>query len=234
MDPTPHLRQRIRALAGLAIGLGPGLLGTRMAWASDKSDAMALAERARLTVQAFDRHPDFASMKPALARARAVLVFPQVVKAGFLIGGSGGTGVLMVRAADTGHWIGPAFYTMGGASFGLQAGASSAQVLMVLQGQKALDSLFSNTVRLGGDVSVALGPKGLGTGVALDADFVVYAKAKGAFAGLAVDGSVLDVRDTLNAAYYGRAVTPVDILVRQTVSRAESAGLQAALADAAR
>lgn len=172
-------RQRTRALAGLAVGLGTGLLGAGASWTSGQSDAMALAERARLTVQAFARHPDFASMRPALARARAVLVFPQVLKAGFLIGGSGGTGVLMVRAADTGHRIGTASYTMGGAS-------------------------------------------------------VVDAKTQGAFAVLAVDGSVLDVRDTLNAADDGLAGTPADSLVRQAVSRAESAGLRGGLADASR
>jgi lipid-binding SYLF domain-containing protein len=153
-----------------------------------------------------------------------------VLKAGFILGGSGGSGVLMVRDEKTGKWVGPAFYTVGTASLGLQAGASSAEVLMVINNQKSLDSLYTNKVKLGGDASVAVGPKGQGTGASVTADFVVYAKAKGAFAGVAFDGSVLDVRDKLNNAYYGKAVTPADILVKREASNPASAKLQEALA----
>lgn len=210
------------------------LLAGPQARASDKSDAEALAENARVTIQAFAQNPDFASLKSALGRARAVLIFPEVLKAGLLLGGFGGSGVLLARDQATGAWHGPAFYTMGGASFGLQAGASAAEIVMVVGSQKALDSLYTNKLKLGGDASVALGPKGMGTGAAIDADFVVYAKTRGVFAGLAVDGSVMDVRDTLNAAYYGRPASPLEILVRKTVSRADAAALQSAVAAAAR
>ena len=149
-----------------------------------------------------------------------MLIFPQVLKAGFVLGGSGGSGVLLVRDAKTGKWIGPAFYTMGSASLGFQAGASAAEVVMIINSQKALDSLFSNKVKLGGDASVAIGPKGTGAGVALDSDFIAYSTVKGAFAGLAIDGSVLDVRGALNSAYYGKKMTPVDILVKQARGQA--------------
>lgn len=208
------------------------LLGSAVAMASDKSEAEALAEKARMTIQEFAASKDYASLKPALGQAKAVLIFPNVLKAGFLLGGSGGSGVLMARDESTGGWRGPAFYTMGAASLGLQAGASSAEVVMVVHSQKALESLYSNKLKLGGDASVALGPKGVGTGAAIDTDFVVYAKVKGVFAGVAVDGSVLDARDSLNAAYYGKPATPADILVRKSVSRAESSGLESALAAA--
>lgn len=220
-----------------AAALVLAFVGSLAGWpagASDKSDADALVDKARATVQEFSRSEDFASLRPALAKAKGVLVFPQVLKAGFVLGGSGGSGVLLVRDEATGRWSQPAFYTMGGASLGLQAGASSAEVLMVVRSQKALDSMHTNKLKLGGDASVALGSKGVGTGAAIDADFIVYAKVKGAFAGLAVDGSVLDVRESLNAAYYGKATTPVDILVRKTARNAGAAGLQAALADAAK
>src|SRR5574337_107860 len=124
---------------------------------------------------------------------------PQVLKAGFVLGGSGGSGVLLVRDAKTGGWVGPAFYTMGSASLGFQAGAASAEMVMVINSQKAPNAIYTNKVKLGGDASVAVGPKGAGTGGSLTADFIVYAKAKGVFAGIAVDGSVLDVRQGLNA-----------------------------------
>lgn len=200
------------------------------AHASDATEASQLADKAVLTLRSFANDKDFATVGPALARAKGVLIYPEVLKAGFVLGGSGGSGVLMVRDEKTGKWVGPAFYTMGSASLGLQAGASSAEVLMVINSQKALDSLYTNKVKLGGDASVALGPKGQGTGASVTADFVVYAKAKGAYAGFSVEGSVLDVREKLNNAYYGKAVTPNEILVKREASNPAAAGLQDALA----
>ena len=197
--------------------------------ASDASDAKDLVDKSSVTISSLANDPDFASIGPALGRAKAVLILPQVLKAGFVLGGSGGSGVLMVRDAKTGDWSGPAFYTMGSASLGLQAGASSAEMLMVINSQKALDSLYTNKLKLGGDASVAVGPKGAGAGASVSADFIVYAKAKGAFAGISVDGSVLDVRQKLNAGYYGKAVTPLDILVKGEALNPDSAALQAIL-----
>lgn len=223
------IKKSAAALVVLAFTLACASLSAR---ASDKSDAAALVDKSRLTIQEFSQNKDFVSLKSALGQAKAVLIFPQVLKAGFVLGGSGGSGVLLVRDASSNQWAGPAFYTMGSASLGLQAGASSAEMVMLVNSQKALDSLFTNKIKLGGDASVALGPKGVGTGASVTADFVVYSKVKGAFAGVAVDGSLLDVRDSLNAAYYGKPVTPVDILVKKDVSNSAAAGLQAAVAGA--
>jgi lipid-binding SYLF domain-containing protein len=147
-----------------------------------------------------------------------VLIFPQVLKAGFFLGGSGGTGVLLVRDEATGTWSEPAFYTVGSVTFGLQIGGEAAEVVMLAMNQKALDSLLSSTVKLGGDASIAIGPigggaKGAVTIPAVTADFVSFTKAKGLYAGLNLDGSVLAVRDGLNSAYYGKEVMPKDIFV---------------------
>jgi SH3 domain-containing YSC84-like protein 1 len=206
--------------------------GNMPARASDASDASALVEKAQTTINAFTTHADFPTLKSALAKAKGVLIFPQVLKAGFILGGSGGSGVLLVHDEKSGNWVGPAFYTMGSASLGFQAGASSAEVVMLVHSQKALDSLYTNKLKLGADASVAIGPKGVGTGASITADFIVYSTVKGAFVGMAVDGSVLDVRETLNAAYYGRPATPADILVKQDVSSPASARLQNALKNA--
>ena len=189
--------------------------------------------KATTTIQQFGSNADFPTFSPALAKAHGVLIFPQVLKAGFVLGGSGGSGVLLVRDRKTGKWVGPAFYTMGSASLGFQAGASAAEVVMIINSQKALDSLYANKVKVGGDASVVVGPKGAGAGIALDSDFIAYSTVKGAFAGLAIDGSVLDVRSGLNAGYYGRKVTPADILVRRAAVKPESAALHAAVKKAA-
>ena len=230
MIPTTS-RLGIALAATLAIMLsGIGLA----AHASDKSDAETLVAKAKTTIQSVAGDSDFASLRPALANARGVLIFPQVLKAGFVLGGSGGSGVLLTRDTATGVWTGPAFYTMGSASIGFQAGAQAAEMVMVVTSQKALDSLYTNKVNLGGDASVALASKGAGRGANVTADFIVYSKVKGAFSGVSVDGSVLDVRQGLNSGYYGQAATPLDILVKRAVSNPDAMALQTAVADAAK
>jgi len=226
------ISRRSLTLAGIGLAAAAAT-ATLPARASDATDAADLVTKAQATITTFGTSKEFPTFSPALAKARGVLIFPQVLKAGFILGGSGGSGVLLVRDAKTGNWTGPAFYTMASASLGFQAGASAAEVVMIVNSQKALDSLYSNKVKLGGDASVALGPKGVGSGAALNADFIVYATVQGAFAGLSIDGSVLDVRQSLNSGYYGKKTSPVDVLARRPVSRPESAALQAAVKKAA-
>jgi len=227
------MTRRSLTVAGAALAVAVATIASPTARASDASDAKELVTKAQATIGDIGRNPDFPTFSPALAKARGVLIFPQVLKAGFILGGSGGSGVLLVRDTKTNKWIGPAFYTMGSASLGFQAGASAAEVVMIVNSQKALDSLYASKVKVGGDASVAIGPKGTGAGIALDTDFVAYSTVKGAFAGLAIDGSVLDVRKGLNSAYYGKKVTSAEILVRQAATKPESAALQAAVKKAA-
>ena len=226
---TTNLKTRHIACVAMAFALCGAHLSVR---ASDKSDAAELVSQSRDTFRSLVSDHDFVSMKSALAQAKGVLIFPQVVKAGFILGGAGGTGVLLARDGDAGAWAGPAFYTRGSASLGLQAGAVSAEMVMLVNSQKALDSLRKNKIKLGADASVALGSMGVDKDKVLNTDFVVYSRVKGAFAGVAVDGSVLDVRENLNAAYYGRAATPDDILFKRSVSNPDAVVLQNAVADA--
>lgn len=122
---------------GLTLSIAAFAVAAGASAASDKAEAHALVAQSLATAQHLAKHGDFAALKPALAQAKAVLVFPQVLKAGFVLGGSGGTGVLLVRDASSGDWVRPAFYTIGSASLGLQAGASSAEVKMVVNSQDA-------------------------------------------------------------------------------------------------
>jgi SH3 domain-containing YSC84-like protein 1 len=195
--------------------------------ADDASDAKIVVEKATATVKAFAADKDYASLPGLMAKAKAVLVYPQIIEGGFVIGGSGGTGVLLVRDAKTGEFGSPAFYSMGGISIGLLAGGQAAEVMLLVNSEKALDSMLTNKVKLGAGASIAAGPKGVGQ--AASVDIVSYAKAKGAFASMAFDGQVIDVREKLNAAYYGKPVTPVDILIKKSVSNPDAAALQAAL-----
>ena len=188
------------------------------AMAGDKEDAQGIVDKARITFGGLMADNNYKWMREHLKDAKAVLIYPSVLKAGFILGGSGGTGVLLAREGKTGEWSNPAFYTLGSVSFGLQIGGEAAEVVVLVMSQKGMDSLLTSKFKLGGDASVALGPMGGGAKGDVTADFLSFAKSKGLYAGLNLDGSYIDVRENLNAAYYGKAVTPVDIIDKKTVS----------------
>jgi len=188
------------------------------AMAADEEDAQGIVDKARVTFSGFIRDNDYSWLRDHLKDAKGVLIYPQVLKAGFIFGGSGGTGVLVARDGKTGNWTNPAFYTLGSVSFGLQIGGEAAEVVVLVMSQKGVDSLLTSKFKLGGDTSIALGPVGAGAKANITADFISFAKSKGLYAGLNLDGSYVDVRESLNKAYYGKAVTPVDIIVKQSVS----------------
>jgi lipid-binding SYLF domain-containing protein len=170
-----------------------------------------------------------------LKEAKGILIVPQMLKGGFIFGASGGSGVLLVRDEKTRTWSEPAFYNIGSVSFGLQIGASAAEVVMLVMTEKGVDALLSTRIKLGGDVSAAIGPVGRGAAAkGITADIVSFAKAKGAYIGLSVEGAVIDTADSTNSAYYGKPVAPADILVGHEVSNPKSAGLRTVVNKAAK
>jgi len=219
-------RLGISILVVLLVAAGMLLMpASSMAAAADSKDAQAIVDKARVTFNDFMSDQHYTWFHENLSKARGLLIFPQVLKAGFFIGGSGGTGVLVLRDEKTCDWSQPAFYTIGSATFGLQIGAESAEVIMMVMSQKAVDSLLASSFKLGGDASVALGPIGEGAKSNITSDFISFAKAKGLYVGLNLEGSVVDVRDSLNGAYYKRDVGPSDIIVKNDVRNAGSQDL---------
>ncbi len=187
------------------------------AQAADKAEAQSIVDKSKATLTDLMSDNNFSWLWKYLRKADAVVIFPQVIKGGFFIGGSGGTGVLLVRNRETGTWSEPAFYTLGSVTFGLQIGGEAAEVVMLAMNRKAVDSLLTSSVKLGGDASIAVGPigggaKGSATVPEVTADFLSFSKAKGLYAGLNLEGSVLAVRDALDESYYGKAVAPKDIV----------------------
>lgn len=227
---TRHPITRRLFVSSTALGL---LWGRGATAASDAEEARRLVERARLAFADVVEHKEFDALRSGLKSARGVLVFPSILKGGFVVGGAGGTGVLLVRG-EGGQWSGPAFYTLAALSVGLLAGGQQAEVVILVNTAAGVDRLLTNSVKLGGDASIAAGPVGAGKSANLNADFVSYARSKGAYAGMSVDGSVLDVRATLNKAYYGSDVTPTDILVRGKARNRHADALRAAVAAASR
>ena len=202
--------------------------------AAEADEAQGIVDNSRVTVSTFMRDKNYSWLQRNLKKAKGVLIYPQVLKAGFILGGSGGTGILLVRDQKTGNWSEPAFYTVGSVSFGLQIGGEAAEVMVLVTSQKAIDSLFASSVKLGGDTSIAVGPYGAGAKGDITTDFVSFAKTKGIYAGINLEGSVVGVRDSLNKAYYGKDVRPVEIIVEKKASNKGSAALRAALKSAAK
>ena len=221
-------------VAILTLGLLFVSYGPAAAAKENRAAAQGIVDRARITFNDFMRDSNYGWLHENVGRAKGILIFPQVLKAGFILGGSGGTGVFVVRDEKTGDWSEPAFYTVGSVTFGLQIGGEAAEVVMLAMTQKAVDTLLSSSVKLGGDASVALGPVGGGAkaNVAVPnvtADFISFARSKGLYAGLNLEGAVVAVRDTLNRAYYGKNVRPTDIIVKRDVHNKGAAELQETL-----
>ena len=199
---------------------------------SAKSEAIATVDGAVLTLKNFAADPDMSWYRDNVPRAKAVFVVPALIKAGFVFAGSGGTGVVLVRDEAANIWRGPSFATVGSASFGFQAGGSVAEVVMMAMTDKGRDALLSNKFQVGADASVAAGPVGAGAQAAT-VDIIQYARSKGIFGGVSLEGSVIAVRDSLNHAYYGTPVNPVDILVLGHVSNPQADKLIQALTKSA-
>jgi SH3 domain-containing YSC84-like protein 1 len=202
--------------------------GAGMAMAADKEDAQGLVDKANVTLSAFMRDKDYSWIHNNIGKAKGVLIYPQVLKAGFIFGGSGGTGVFVARD-EKGEWSQPTFYTIGSVSFGLQIGGEAAEVIVLCMSQKSVDALMTSQVKLGGDTSIALGPVGAGAKAAVTADFISFAKSKGIYAGLNLEGSVIAVRDSLNDAYYGAKLSPIQIIVEKKAANEGSAVLRTSL-----
>lgn len=229
------LRPRLRLqLGGLLLALtvlsGIGFILSPGAQAGAAEDAQRLVDKARITVDTFTDDPQMAALRALAKDAKALFIVPQLIKGGFILAGEGGTGVLVTH---DGGWSAPAFYTMGAGSIGFQIGGQTSEVVLVLMTNRALDAVLHNKVKLGADVGVAAGPVGGGLETATTtnfrADIYTYAKSKGLFAGVSFEGAVIAERGKLNRAYYGKRVSPEDIVTSRTVDNPGADRLRASL-----
>ena len=188
-----------------------------------------LVDAALVTFNNFSDDPNMTLFGINIDRDRAVIIFPRVLRAGFVFGGSGGSGTMLLRDQSTGEWTYPAFFSMGKGSFGFQAGVDVAEVVLMVMTQRGVDRFLSPSVQLGADASVAAGPVGAGASAALS-DILSFSRAKGVFGGLSVEGGVITPRNEWNSAYYGQNVRTVDILIKRNVSNPQADGLRAAVA----
>jgi lipid-binding SYLF domain-containing protein len=156
-----------------------------------------------------------------LKNAKGLAIIPGVIKAGFIVGGRHGKGILVVH--DTkGAWSNPTFISFTGGSIGWQIGAQAADIILVFRTKRSVDNLMKGNFTLGADASVAAGPVGrqveAGTDIELKAEIVSYSRTRGLFAGFSVEGSSLQIDDESNCAFYNRGGTSTrDILENKNI-----------------
>ncbi len=182
---------------------------TALAWAGREEDARARnAIRVMTDIQAI---PESAIPDKLLDEARAIVVVPDTIKAGLVLGGRRGRGMMSVKTREN-TWSNPVFVTLTGGSIGFQAGVQSADVVLAFRTDRGLESIVNGKFTLGADAGVAAGPLGRHAATATDgelkAEIWSWSRARGLFAGVALDGAVLSIDDEANAAAYGANVTP--------------------------
>ena len=156
-----------------------------------------------------------------LGKADCVIVLPNVKKAGFVVGGSGGRGAMTCRTghAFDGKWSAPAMYKVGGVSVGLQIGGSSTDYVVLVMSQKGVDAVMKGKMKMGTDASVAAGPTGATS--ASTADMYTYGRAKGAFAGVSLGGASLEADNDANKRLYGKAVEAQELVIKNSLPTPE-------------
>lgn len=207
-------RSGLKKLAGGALLLG-ALTVSGLGTARAGPDQTELLGRAKATLTEAQHDPQFGTAKDLFQRARAVMVVPQLVKGGLFFGGEGGNGVLMTRGAD-GTWGNPLFYTIGAVSFGLQIGIEVAEVVLFVMSDHALKAWTEDEVKLGAKAGLTVLVVGSNAEAATtthgNVDVIAWAKSKGAYAGITLEGSVIKPRNEWNEAYYGHPVVPSVVL----------------------
>lgn len=181
-----------------------------------KLDAQSKATNAAKVFREILGAPDKGIPKNLLDSAEGIGVFPGVLKAGFIVGGRGGSGLISRRVP--GGWGAPAFFKMGGGSFGAQIGAEKVDFVLLFMNEGAIKSLLSDKFEVGGEASAAAGPVGrtaaASTTPTAGAGILTYSRARGLFAGLELKGAVITPDKDLNMAEYG--MTARDILTGST------------------
>ncbi len=221
------------------LGLGPKLATVGLmalaacAGPPGATGPQRLVDNSALSVQdILSSENDRLNAATLLPRARGAVVCPRRFRAAFFAGGEGGGCVLLGRDA-AGSWSSPAFYVLGSASFGLQAGIRDSQTLILVMNDRALDAMINRQFTLGADASLAVlhvgGAVEGAITTALGADLVAFSRSRGLYAGVALDGTVLQPQPEWDQAYYGRAVVARDIVRNMTVHNPGADPLRAAL-----
>lgn len=190
-------------------------LGT-LCWAgSGREDATERLDNSKQVLHEIMGMPDKGIPEEVLEHAKCIAVVPHMVKGGFVFGGKGGKGVATCRTAN--GWSAPAFITISGGNWGLQIGVEAVDLVMIIQNEKGMQKLLESNFHLGADASAAAGPVGrhaeAGTDWKMNAEILTYSRAKGAFAGLTLEGASIRQDNDSRRAIYGPKVTTRALLL---------------------
>jgi lipid-binding SYLF domain-containing protein len=192
------------------------LLATN-AYAADETSQQELLSDAKSVVEEIMSTPDQGIPSDLISRAQAVIIFPGMLKGGFLVGARYGKGVATVRNAKTGHWGPPSFITTVGGSFGFQIGAQSVDLVLIIMTERGIKGLLNNNFTLGGDIAVTAGPVGrhaeLGVDILLQGDMYSYSRSQGLFGGISLKGTIIKQNVAYNEEYYDAKLTPEEIMI---------------------
>ena len=198
-------RPALLRIAVLSLALG---IATSAVAGQQEDDRARQAVRVLTDIQQI---PESGIPDKLLDEARGIVVVPDALKVGLVVGGRRGHGLLSVKNPD-GTWSNPSFVKLTGGSIGFQAGVQSADIVLVFRSDRGLDNIVNGKVTLGADAGVAAGPVGRNAGTATDgqlkAEIWSWSRARGLFAGIALDGAVLSIDDEANESVYGRDTTP--------------------------
>jgi lipid-binding SYLF domain-containing protein len=203
-----------------------------LSWAdSARQDALDRLDKAGIVLHEIMATPDKGIPEEVLEHAKCVAVVPNLMKGGFVFGAEHGKGVATCRTAK--GWSAPAFITVSGGSWGLQIGAEAVDLVMIIQNEKGMQRLLSSNFQLGADASAAAGPVGrhasANTDWKMDAEVLTYSRAKGAFAGLTLEGASVRQDDDSRRAIYGGKVTTRALLLGQVPAPAAAQSFLAAM-----
>jgi SH3 domain-containing YSC84-like protein 1 len=181
-----------------------------------QTDQQSLVDRSTLTVQ--DMFGPDAGNDPRrmLQKAKGALICPRIFKAGFFFGGQGGDCVLVARGPE--GWTAPAFYVLGSGSFGLQFGVQDSELVFLILTERGLRAVLDSQFKIGADAGIAVATVGAGlegaTTAALRADILAFAKSRGLFAGISLQGSIISARSEWNKVYYGQPLAAPQIVMQ--------------------
>jgi lipid-binding SYLF domain-containing protein len=218
-----------KALFAILLGMVT-MIGT-MASATAKEDSLERMQNAGSVLKEIMGAPDKGIPEEVLDDAKCIVVVPHLIKAGFIIGGKHGRGVASCRTST--GWSAPAFISVGGGSWGLQIGAEGVDLVMLVMNDKGLQHLLSSKFQISGEGSAAAGPVGrhasAGTDWKLNSELLTYSRSKGAFAGLTLEGAVIEQDADSTEAIYGKDIPFRRVLTGGTHLPSGSAPFMSAL-----
>ena len=224
-----------KKIVGVLLGAILGLVVAQGgAWAMSPTERI---NESTSILREMARQNDARYMGNLLRSAKGVAIFPSVVKAGLVFGGKFGEGILLRHDPAKNRWYGPSFIDMGGVSWGLQIGVSSTALVLVITNERGMEGFTGDEITLGGDLAVAAGPSGRSTEAATDgrlkASIYSYSMTKGLFAGLSLEGAVIDTRQDKNREYW-KGDRDVERILKTSATDARMKSLVKALGEVIR